>query len=346
MPSQVINDAKPFIRLPFPPTINPHDLITFSNGNCTPSRAPNAFIIYRKLFIKTAKNEGYTLPMTVISSMASKSWEQEPEIVRIEYRRIAKEAFEYRNELFPRAKRGGKRKTWNLISFDHKSDRKNELCKSLNEPLKMQQKVDVPVSFPDFNCPSPVLNPGLFSEFTNYIYPSPDLTVSSEFSSPDINSPLISVENPYINSPIQSDGFSSPDIGEEFEFNPNINSSTISLEKYQTNSPIQAEEYFYSSNTDVYTENSSFIGFFENQLGLGIFESENVSENNRDLQEENITDSSLLNNSSNAFPQLNTDNQSDNTQIPLSDLLYSLDSTPVFNGDLTNSDVADCLFDL
>ncbi|CAG8704639.1 6622_t:CDS:1, partial [Acaulospora morrowiae] len=292
MPSQVINDTKPFIRLPFPPIIDPHDLITFSKGSCTPSRAPNAFIIYRKLFIKTAKSEGYTLPMTVISSMASKSWEQEPEIVKVEYKRIAKEAFEYRNEIYPKVKRGGKRKTWNVISFDHKSDtsvRKNELCKSINNrSVEIQQKTDTPISFPDFECP--ILNLDVLPDLTDYIYPSPDLTVSSGFSSPDINnfnSPTMSLENSEnycIDSPIQSEIFSSSDMSDEFI----INSPTISLGNYQTD----------SSDMNLRINDSSLIGFLENQFGLGIFEPENVNET---IEEHN--DSSLLNGISNDVAQ-------------------------------------------
>src|SRR5690242_18582826 len=93
-PSQLINSQTPLIRPPFPPTINPHDLIlstsdsSNNNNKKIRSRAPNAFIIYRKIFIETARSQGYYLPMTVISSMASQSWEQENEHVKCEYRRL------------------------------------------------------------------------------------------------------------------------------------------------------------------------------------------------------------------------------------------------------------------
>ncbi|CAG8562320.1 7577_t:CDS:2 [Diversispora eburnea] len=117
LPNQVINDnTSPFFKPPFPPLINPRDLISLSEGR-TPARAPNAFIIYRKLFIQNTKDEGYTLPMTVISTMASKSWEQEPDIVKIEYKRIAKEAFDYYCEICPKQKQHGKREKWNICEF-------------------------------------------------------------------------------------------------------------------------------------------------------------------------------------------------------------------------------------
>src|SRR6266511_2972289 len=70
------NPAYPIIKLPFPPQIDPSDLIPVKPSsqeargpNFKPSRAPNAFIIYRKAFVKAAREEGQCLPMTVISSM-------------------------------------------------------------------------------------------------------------------------------------------------------------------------------------------------------------------------------------------------------------------------------------
>ncbi|CAG8574779.1 14880_t:CDS:1 [Acaulospora colombiana] len=126
IPNQVVDDVQPTIKLIFPPTIDPRDLITLYPDGREPSRAPNAFIIYRKLFIKTTKDEGYSLPMTIISSMASKSWEKEPEVVKKEYKRIAREAFLYRSNICPKPKREGKRKQWNIISFTQPSNRQRK----------------------------------------------------------------------------------------------------------------------------------------------------------------------------------------------------------------------------
>ncbi|CAJ0769801.1 23116_t:CDS:1, partial [Entrophospora sp. SA101] len=88
----------PQIKIPFPPIINlaellqPNKSFSLFDEPHKPSRAPNAFIIYRKVFVKVARDEGHNLPMTAISSMASISWEQEPEEVKAEYKRISKEA--------------------------------------------------------------------------------------------------------------------------------------------------------------------------------------------------------------------------------------------------------------
>ncbi|CAG8459384.1 2521_t:CDS:2 [Diversispora eburnea] len=119
MKNHVVNDVqKQLSQLPFPPTIKPSELISFAEGSSIPARAPNAFIIYRKLFIQNSKNNGYTFPMTVISTMASKCWKLEPDNVKKEYKRIARETFIYRKKICPKPKRERKRKTWLIVSVD------------------------------------------------------------------------------------------------------------------------------------------------------------------------------------------------------------------------------------
>ncbi|RIA90788.1 hypothetical protein C1645_875878 [Glomus cerebriforme] len=121
---QLIN-TKSFIKPKFPPKIDLLGLITkqaYSDSSKSNSgRAPNAFIIYRKAFVEAARNDGYQLPMTVVSSMASQSWETEPEIVKEEYKRLAKEANEIRNKLIPKFRKR-KRKKWNIVSFPPSND--------------------------------------------------------------------------------------------------------------------------------------------------------------------------------------------------------------------------------
>jgi hypothetical protein len=117
---QTINlNSRPIIKVPFPPVINPHDLVKAKNGKI-PVRVPNAFIIYRKMFIETARNSGYYLPMTIITSMASQSWGQESDIVKTEYKRLSKEASKVRNEMLVpnKSQRKRKREKWNIISFE------------------------------------------------------------------------------------------------------------------------------------------------------------------------------------------------------------------------------------
>jgi len=100
MPYQVIDSKiRPLIKLPFPPVIDPADLVVQQSNGSIPTRAPNAFIIYRKVFIDAAHVDGYHLPMRIMSSMASQSWEQESDTVKSEYRRLANGAFKIRNEM-------------------------------------------------------------------------------------------------------------------------------------------------------------------------------------------------------------------------------------------------------
>ncbi|CAI2162605.1 7080_t:CDS:1 [Funneliformis geosporum] len=118
---------RPFIKPPFPPPIGPKDLITKSIAGKKPSRAPNAFIIYRKMYVRESRNEGYCFPMTVLSSMVSQSWEKEPEEVKDYYKRLAKATFDYRNELYPKSEnKKKKRSNWNVISFEKVLNQNND----------------------------------------------------------------------------------------------------------------------------------------------------------------------------------------------------------------------------
>ncbi|CAG8740948.1 16623_t:CDS:1 [Cetraspora pellucida] len=170
-------------------------------------------MIYRKLFSEAARANGYNLPMNIISLMVSRSWEQEPEEVKNEYKRIAKEAFNYRNELFPKIKPQKKRDQWKTVSFDKPSVRKvrNPIpMKSTNKSTKRQQ-LESPTSehqvipnnnllshkflddLSDIDMNSPIFNLDLFTDWADFFnnqntYPSPDLSIiSSSNSSPSSN---------------------------------------------------------------------------------------------------------------------------------------------------------------
>ncbi|CAG8493728.1 3472_t:CDS:1 [Ambispora gerdemannii] len=98
-PNSVITkgDVNPAFRPPFPPLLDDNDLLikrlSKNRGgkiDKKPVKPPNAFIIYRRTYVKAAIAEGYKLPMTVISTMASQAWNYEPPVVKAEYKRIAK----------------------------------------------------------------------------------------------------------------------------------------------------------------------------------------------------------------------------------------------------------------
>jgi hypothetical protein len=152
------------IKVPFPPVIDPYNLIVKTKDGRIPSRAPNAFLIYHKIFIETAKNYGYHLPITVISSMSSQSWEQESDVVKAEYKRLAKKAYEVRNEMLPKSQRKKKREKWNIITFEKKSTRKGltfETQKHANKSTMELIQFSSPISSQTI-CP--VIQSETFSE--------------------------------------------------------------------------------------------------------------------------------------------------------------------------------------
>ncbi|RIB21169.1 hypothetical protein C2G38_1126578 [Gigaspora rosea] len=84
--------ACPSIKVPYPPSISARELIFHKKNGEVPARAPNAFLIYRRVYVKQLQAENYAFKMTDVSSMASSSWKSEPEWVKDEYMRIAGEA--------------------------------------------------------------------------------------------------------------------------------------------------------------------------------------------------------------------------------------------------------------
>ncbi|CAG8803497.1 1415_t:CDS:2, partial [Dentiscutata erythropus] len=126
--STVVNKEAPTnkdpndIKMKFPPSIEAKDLILKPTDGKKPRRSPNAFIIYRKLFVQTARANGYKLQMTEISKAASKSWENEVVYVKKFYKRLAKDAYKYRSEMFPKTDRKKKRQQWNIVSFKSTSE--------------------------------------------------------------------------------------------------------------------------------------------------------------------------------------------------------------------------------
>ncbi|CAG8752361.1 8113_t:CDS:1, partial [Racocetra fulgida] len=289
----VIDDPRQLIKLPFPPEINPKDLVILHPDGRIP-KPPNAFIIYRKLFVETARAGGYSLPMNIISSMASRSWEQESDEIKNEYKRIAKEAFVYRNELFPKVKPQKKRTQWKTVSFDKPSNRKakmNKPMRSVNKPTKHQQlessafNPDIILDenllssefSPDFSIESsselfsdlnvidtnsPIFNIDLFADWADFLndqntYPSPDLSTPSNYSSPSIN--------------------------DDLEFDLEISSPVQCFDL-----PIQADHQINDdiiNNLLYINEDQSII--YDSQYGLGIFDFSNeIPEiNSHDLHE-------------------------------------------------------------
>ncbi|CAG8460785.1 3837_t:CDS:1 [Funneliformis caledonium] len=228
--NRVIDGSQPMITLPFPPHIDPNDLVVKSRDGKIPARVPNAFIIYRKVYIETARSQGYILPMTVISSIASRSWERESEIVKAEYKRLAKEAFDVRNEMLPKANRKRKREKWNIVSFKKSAElRKSPALKAQKKPVRkapiQTPQFPSPISSPEpqFDNPSPVISqneiigPQFNLDFVQCMFPSPEIPEgmiidnrsspdSSIISSPEINDHSYSESYYHNSNEIQEEG--------------------------------------------------------------------------------------------------------------------------------------------
>ncbi|CAI2172842.1 2878_t:CDS:1 [Funneliformis geosporum] len=145
IPIKVLHDSNlpSFIKLPSPPCIDPYKLVLnknhkqSNNMNLIPKRVPNAFILYHNVFIGSARKEGYHLPMTVISSMVSNYWKRESDIVKGEYTRISKQAFEIKNQLFPKtvSVKKKEREKWNIVTFSKESNSNDNSSKLVSETL-------------------------------------------------------------------------------------------------------------------------------------------------------------------------------------------------------------------
>jgi hypothetical protein len=77
-------------RLPFPPTITAHQIMSERKVGKKATKAPNAFMIYRKIFSKEMKDRRFQ--QKNISSLCSNSWKSEPDEVKKFYHKLAHEA--------------------------------------------------------------------------------------------------------------------------------------------------------------------------------------------------------------------------------------------------------------
>ncbi|CAG8707208.1 hypothetical protein C2G38_2145108 [Gigaspora rosea] len=314
--NQVIDDPRQLVQLPFPPKINPRDLVISHNDGRIP-KPPNAFIIYRKMFVETARASGYNLPMNIISSMASRSWEQEFDEVKNEYKRIAKEAFKYRNELFPKVKPQKKRDQWKTVSFDKPSIRKVKMTKpmkSVNKPTKHQVETSTLKS--DLILNDNLLSSEFSTEFSHEFSPELSSEISLE-SSPelfndlnvfDVNSSIFNIDlfadwtnfldnqNTYPSPDLTtSSNHGSPSINDDFEFDLEMSSPAQCFDL-----PIQKDQ---QANEDI-TSNLLYIN--DDRYGLGIFD---ISNETSEI------------NSHNLYEMFNIQNTCISEQLSFSDLL-------------------------
>ncbi|CAG8515317.1 5550_t:CDS:2 [Racocetra fulgida] len=194
MSSQPKQDQHILIAPKFPPTIDMIELISKkSPDGRIPSRAPNAFIIYRKVYVETAREKGHFLPMTIVSAMASQSWESADEIVKAEYRRIAKEALRVRNEMYPKSGRRKRKDRWNIVSFDppapppNKNDRRRKNVKNNAKNIK---DVKINRNIETIKDTSPVIFDTNFIPELSYSNTLPMYTNNPSTSNPNLSTSL------------------------------------------------------------------------------------------------------------------------------------------------------------
>ncbi|CAG8453111.1 5856_t:CDS:1 [Paraglomus brasilianum] len=136
------------IMVPFPPPVKVEDLINLKKDGEVPARSPNAFLIYRRLFVRELKAKNCTFKMTEVSAMASISWQNEPKYVKDEYWRIATDA---RNALmnarrtslsFARRKQRGcsNRFTGRIKGASPANEGKKKNIGNTTEPAHVQQQ--------------------------------------------------------------------------------------------------------------------------------------------------------------------------------------------------------------
>ncbi|CAG8578800.1 5548_t:CDS:2 [Ambispora leptoticha] len=89
----------PPVDVPFPPDVNPKDLIRRDQNGILRARATNKFLIYRSQYAKALKAKGFCISMRTVSTLASKSWQKEPRKVQRKYEELAKEVAKLREEM-------------------------------------------------------------------------------------------------------------------------------------------------------------------------------------------------------------------------------------------------------
>ncbi|CAG8437719.1 10130_t:CDS:2 [Ambispora gerdemannii] len=117
----------PPLELPFPPTIDPQQLVSKISTKKILARFPNAFIIYRNQYVQFLKSKGIHLSMTDLSPMISHSWKQENEHVKDAYTRLSLQAEKF------------------VIDRDYSHFNQHEIDYALSTPQQTQFYSEAPI---------------------------------------------------------------------------------------------------------------------------------------------------------------------------------------------------------
>lgn len=199
---------------PYPPLIDAKDFITKrSDEQKAPSRSPNAFIIYRKVCIDTARERNCCLPMTIISSLASDLWKNEPPHVKNFYKDVARDISKHYSKRYPKSSQRKKRERWNLISFEKQSHDSSENLNATAEHEHREHEAQSIYPSPellDFPFEVNTTTTGISEELSEpserVAYPSPEVnsfesqTLNTEFENENENNNNNSVHESSINA--------------------------------------------------------------------------------------------------------------------------------------------------
>lgn len=86
------------VILPFPPNISASEIVDKRKKAQIMSKSPNAFMIYRMVFLDHLALLNHNLKMTDVSKLVSTYWRDEPDMVKETYKRIAQEVEQELNE--------------------------------------------------------------------------------------------------------------------------------------------------------------------------------------------------------------------------------------------------------
>ena len=91
------------IKLPFPPIIKNIDGLFKIKKNKIPKKPPNAFLIYRNIYLGELKSKNKEIPkMTLLSGTIANSWHCEEYHVKKEYETLAEKVSHRFYELWPK----------------------------------------------------------------------------------------------------------------------------------------------------------------------------------------------------------------------------------------------------
>ncbi|CAB4424433.1 unnamed protein product [Rhizophagus irregularis] len=89
--SVISNNILPRVILPFPPNITAYEIANKRLRSNIRSKAPNAFFIYRKVFMDHLLSLDHKFKMTDVSKLASEHWKHETQEVITTYKKISKQ---------------------------------------------------------------------------------------------------------------------------------------------------------------------------------------------------------------------------------------------------------------